>query len=202
MRRQMQAALTRRRFLKASAYGLAMGGAALGTTRESGEDTPFFKTRGVVITPEDLTLGDWPERAAAAGLTTIGLHAPKSPRSLARYIRSDAGQRFLDTCRRLGLAVEYELHAMEDLLPRALFDEAPELFRMDEKGQRVRESNLCVHSERAMQTVAENAVDLAKTLRPTTGRYYYWGDDGLPWCRCRQCVGLSDSDQSLLLHLR
>ena len=176
-----------------------MGKAALADTAPRSVDEPFFLTRGVVITTEDLTLNNWPERARIAGLTTVGLHAPKSPRLLVKYMNSDAGHKFLDTCRRLGLAVEYELHAMQDLLPRELFDKAPELFRMDEKGQRVREWNLCVHSERAMQTVSENAVELAKVLRPTTGRYFYWGDDGCPWCRCRQCAGLSDSDQSLLV---
>ncbi len=34
----------------------------------------LFDTRGVVLVPEDLSLADWPERAAGAGLTTISLH--------------------------------------------------------------------------------------------------------------------------------
>ncbi len=191
--------LSRRRLLGSCACALTAGKISLAAaaTRTSGE--PFFHTRGVVITAEDLTLADWPERAKAAGLTTIGLHAPQSPRRLAKFVQSDAGQRFLGQCRRLGLAVEYELHAMEDLLPRVLFEKSPELFRMDEKGRRVREWNLCVHSERAMQIVSENAVDLARVLRPTTGRYFYWGDDGCPWCRCPKCSGLTDSDQALLV---
>lgn len=194
--------ITRRRFLESLACGLAVGRTALAATSRPSEGQPFFHTRGVVLTPEDLTLTDWPERAAAAGLTTIALHATRSPRALANYVESEAGQRFLGTCRRLGLNVEYELHAMQDLLPRELFDKAPELFRMDDKGTRVREWNLCVHSELAMQTVAQNAVDLAKTLRPTTGRYFYWGDDGCPWCRCPRCAELSDSDQALLVATR
>jgi hypothetical protein len=191
--------ISRRRFIEALGCGLALGEAALVAAEDRGPEAPFFRTRGVVLTTEDLTLTDWPERAKAAGLTTIGLHAPKSPRLLADYVQSESGQKFLASCRRLGLAVEYELHAMQELLPRDLFDQSPELFRMDDKGQRVGQWNLCVHSERALQTVADNAVALAKTLRPTTGRYFYWGDDGCPWCRCRQCAGLSDSDQSLLV---
>ena len=70
---------------------------------------------------------------------------------------------------------------------------------MDETGQRVRNWNLCVHSGPAMQIVADNAVALAQTLHPTTGRYFYWGDNGRPWCRCPECAGLSDSDQALLV---
>ena len=37
--------------------------------------------------------------------------------------------------------------------------------------------------------IAENAVAIAKMLRPTTGRYFFWGDDGKPWCRCPECKG-------------
>ena len=194
--------LNRRRFLAAVAYGLALGKASVAAAASRSAGEPFFRTRGVVLTAEDLSLADWPRRAKAAGLTTIALHAPRSPRRLADFIRSKPGRNFLATCRRLGLAVEYELHAMQDLLPREYFDRAPRLFRMDEQGRRVRESNLCVHSAPAMQIVADNAVALAQTLRPTTGRYFYWGDDARPWCRCPDCAALSDSDQALLVENR
>lgn len=190
---------SRRGFLGGLACGLfaAKPGVAGPSTRPV--DEPRFLTRGVVITADDLTWADWPRQAKAAGLNTIGLHAPVSARVLAQFIQSQAGQQFLDTCRQIGLAVEYELHAMSDLLPRRLFDTSPELFRMNDQGVRVREGNLCVHSEQALQVVAENAVDIAKTLRPTTGRYFYWGDDGLAWCRCPKCRGLSDTEQSLMV---
>jgi hypothetical protein len=88
------------------------------------------------------------------------------------------------------------------LLPRRLFEKDPESFRMDEKGVRVADANLCVHSPAALDLAAENAVRIAGVLRPTTGRYFYWGDDGKPWCRCSKCRGLSDSDQATLLENR
>ena len=56
-----------------------------------------------------------------------------------------------------------------------------------------------MHSPQALDIVAENALRTAKTLRPTTGRYFFWGDDGEPWCRCDKCRDLSDTDQALLL---
>jgi hypothetical protein len=89
-----------------------------------------FQTRGVVLVPDDLSLLDWPERAARAGLTTIGLHHSSSPKVVADFIESVAGQEFLAKCARLGLQVEYELHAMRELLPQALFATEPALFRM------------------------------------------------------------------------
>jgi hypothetical protein len=153
----------------------------------------------VVLVPEDLTLADWPERAKAAGLTTISIHHQNSPQAVIDWIRTDAGQRFLEACRRLGLEVEYELHAMKELLPRHLFEKSTEFFRMDKRGHPTPDANLCVHSQGAPDIAAENTVAIARTLRPTTGRYFYWGEDGKPWCRCPECKGLSDSDQATLL---
>jgi hypothetical protein len=158
-----------------------------------------FATRGVVIVPEDLTLAEWPDLAKEAGLTTIALHHGVSPAIVLKTIQSDRGQAFLERCRRLGLQVEYELHAMGELMPRGLFAKDKTMFRMDERGDRVAYGNMCVSSPRAMEIVAENAKRLAKELRPTTGRYFLWGDDGAPWCRCPKCRELSDSDQALLV---
>ncbi|MDD4870301.1 MAG: DUF4838 domain-containing protein, partial [Kiritimatiellae bacterium] len=155
-----------------------------------------FQTRGVVLTPSDLSL-DWPERAVKAGLTTIALHP--FPGVVGKFIESPDGQTFLAKCARLGLNVEYELHAMGELLPRSFFAKEPECFRINDKGVRTPEGNLCVHSARALEIVSSNAVKIARQLKPTTGRYFFWGDDGKPWCRCQQCREYSDSDQALLL---
>jgi hypothetical protein len=158
---------------------------------------PFFLTRGVVLVLSDLRTWDWPAQAARAGLSTIATHI--FPHEVAAFVQTDEGRKFLEACRRLGLQVEHELHAMSDLLPRTLFDKDPAMFPMTDKGERVRDYNLCVHSPAALDVVAENAVKYTKLLRSTTGRYFYWIDDGRPMCRCPKCRGLSDSDQALLL---
>lgn len=188
--------ITRRQSVAAAASALAAllpDGAAPATAarREA------YRTRGVVLIPQDLSLADWPERAARAGIDTIALHP--TPAVLLPYVRSEPGQAFLARCRELRLRVEYEMHAMADLLPRALHATEPDLFRMDERGDRVPDANLCVHSPRALAIAAENALAVCATLRPTTGRHFLWGDDGAPWCRCPRCRGYSDSDQALLL---
>ncbi|HOF38887.1 MAG TPA: DUF4838 domain-containing protein [Candidatus Hydrogenedentes bacterium] len=160
------------------------------------ESQPVFATRGVVITPADLTL-NWPERAKRARLTTIALHP--FPRNVIEFVRTRDGEMFLDTCRELGLQVEFELHAMADLLPRTHFDTRPEFFRMNDDGERTPDANLCVHSRGALDFVAANALEVARILKPSTGRYYFWGDDGLPWCQCPKCREFPDADQALLL---
>jgi len=158
----------------------------------------FVKTRGVVLIVKDMdTLKDWPEKAKKAGLTTIATHP--SPKLVAEFFSSEAGQEFFQKCIALGLHVEHELHAMHDLLPRHYFDTNPEFFPMNEKGQRVRDYNCCVSSKQAVEIICENAVKYAKILKPTTGRYFYWFDDVKPMCKCPKCRIYSDSDQALIL---
>lgn len=181
---------------------LATGLAALATRRGSAAAPESgFETRGVVLTPEDFTLADWPERASRAGLTTIGIHHQNSPKAVVDWVASDAGARVLEACSRLGLGVEYELHAMKELLPRDLFAKEPSLFRLDADGRRNPDSNCCPHSARALEIIAGNAAAIAEKLRPTTGRYFFWGD-GLPWCACAECRELIPSEQALLVENR
>ena len=191
------ATTNRRRFLAGS-----IGGATVLLCRDLRAAAPTFATRGVVLVPEDLTLADWPERAKRAGLSTIGIHHQNSPNAVIRWIQSQAGQRFLAQCRQLGVEVEYELHAMKELLPRELFKKDSKVFRMNDKGERTPDANCCVHSERGLEIIAENALAIAKVLRPTTGRYFYWGDDGRPWCLCPKCRGVSPSEQALVVENR
>src|SRR4051812_4848346 len=116
--------LDRRSFL-ATGLAATLGSRSLraGVFREAA-----LLTRGVVLVPEDLTLADWPERAKAAGLTTVAIHHQNSPQAVIDWIKADAGQRFLEACKRFGLEVEYELHAMKELLSRVLFEKRPEFF--------------------------------------------------------------------------
>ncbi len=191
--------IARRQFLAAAggASLAAVGLAPQGGPAEESANEPFFQTRGVVLVPSDITTWDWPEQAKRAGLSTIGTHV--FPHQVAAFVKTDEGRAFLERCRTLGIEVEHELHAMRDLLPRNLFEKDPAMFRMNEEGERVADSNLCVHSRAAVEVVCENLQKYARLLRPTTGRYFYWIDDGRPMCRCGKCRGLSDSDQALLL---
>jgi len=186
---------SRRSLIKAAAFIAA--GAMSKSVHAEGVREPFFLTRGVVLTPSDIETLDWPARAQQAGLTTIAMHI--FPHQIAAFVKTDRGQAFLDACRTRSIQVEHELHAMSDLLPRDLFAKDPTMFRMNEKGQRSPDANLCVNSKNALATVCENAVNYAQILRPTTGRYFYWIDDAQPMCRCEKCRGFSDSDQALIL---
>jgi len=131
---------------------------------------PHFITRGVVLYPWDLTLTDWPERAARAGITTIALHAARRLDVLIEYIQSGLGKRFLDECRSLDIQVEYELHAMGALLSRELFySPGMDMFRMDETGKRNPDGNCCPSSREALTRICEKAVTYGRLLKPSSG---------------------------------
>jgi len=194
--------LSRRCFLNllglgtlAQFYTLSSQGTS--SSNEKLQETPAFKTRGVVLSVADLESLNWPQLASNARLTTIGTHI--TPTQVAEFIGSAKGEEFLRQCSELGLQVEHELHAMGDLLPRNLFTKDPNMFRMDEAGNRVRDANFCVHSRKAVEIICENAARYAQILPSTTGRYFFWMDDAQPMCRCRRCRVYSDSDQALIL---
>ena len=197
---------SRREFLGhvagAGASCLALSGLDATATALAGEKQltgkPHFKTRGVILLPDDITNWPWVEKAKQAGLTTIGTHF--SPDQVEAFYGTDDGAAFQEECKTAGIAIEHELHSMKQLLPRELFGKNPSMFRMDEKGERRNDWNLCVHSRAALEVVCENAVRYAKILKSDTGRYFYWIDDGKPMCFCPKCKGLSSSDQSLLLN--
>jgi hypothetical protein len=160
----------------------------------------FIQKRGVVLSTHDLETVDWPKLAHENGINTIGTHI--TPEQVAAFIHSEKGEKFLADCKKYGIHVEHQLHAMGDLLPRDLFAEDSTLFRMNEAGRRVNDYNLCVHSQKALDKVAEKALYYTRLLPATNHRYYYWIDDGQPMCCCPECAKYSDSEQALIIENR
>lgn len=165
-----------------------------------------YQMKGVILDPTDLTSVEWVKMAAENGINTIGTHMAPGCKAMcaeiSEFILSEKGQAFLAECEKYGIDVEHQLHAMKELLPRELFAEDSTMFRMNEEGRRVADVNCCVHSERALEIIVKNAVEIAKVLRPTNHRYYYWLDDGQPVCQCPECKDFSPSDQALIIENR
>jgi len=151
--------------------------------------------RGVVLNIVDVETVDWVKLARENGINTIALPINHKP----NFIHSEKGKKFLADCKKYGIDVEIQCLTMTTLLPRKLFSEDSTMFRMDEAGRRVKEYNLCVHSQKALDIVAENAVYWAKLLPAINHLYYYWVDDDVPMCRCPECSEYSDSEQALII---
>lgn len=161
---------------------------------------PHWQMKGLVLHVDDLSTVDWPKLAHENGINTIGTHI--FPGQVLEFIQSESGQAFLEGCRKYGIDVEHQLHAMSELLPRELFEQDPEMFRMNKEGERVRDFNCCVHSEKALDMIASKAAEFAKLLPASNHRYYFWLDDGKETCYCPKCREYSVSEQALIIENR
>lgn len=174
---------------------LVAGCAAFATARDR---------HALLVHPDEFT-DRWIGRAAGLGLDVLGIHpvggggADKSLADLLARLETPAFRARIDAARARGLAVEYEMHAASWLLPRTLFEEHSEYFRMDADGRRTPKSNFCFSNAEAMKIACERAVELAHRLYGSSHRYYFWLDDVHDGgCRCPSCAKLSASEQQTL----
>ncbi len=158
----------------------------------------------ILIHPEELSK-KWIDRMADAGITVLGIHpwggkeAARTLLELTETLQKPDYRALLDYAAERGLEIEYEVHAAGYLMPRDLFDSHPNYFRMNEKGERVPDFNLCVSEPAALALVAQRAAKLADMLYRNNGSFYYWMDDGRGiHCHCPKCRSLSASDQQLI----
>lgn len=162
------------------------------------------KSRGIVILYEDIT-NYWIELMKEAGLTTLGIHKIAVPgtgsvNTLLDELSKPNGRELICCLQNAGITVEYELHALEWLLPRSLFKDKPELFRMDSHGMRNNDFNLCPSNQNALEIITENANRLAGLLNQASDNYYLWPDDAAESrCCCEACRSLNNSDQAVII---
>ncbi len=168
------------------------------------EGADMIQRRGVIIHPHELS-ESWLKQAQVLQLNVLGLHPPGGPDAASNLammledLRTQRMQRLLDQAQTMGLTIEYEMHAVSYLLPRSLFASHPDLFRMNEKGERTPDFNLCASSRQALESLAESAARLAALLPSASHRYYFWLDDVTQSsCHCPHCRDLTPSDQQLL----
>ena len=163
----------------------------------------MLKERGIIIHAQDA--GDyWADRLEKSGLNVVGIHpagghdAHRSMEECIRLMQTSDWAKFTSRMEKAGIAVEYEMHALSWILERERFEKQPEWFRMDEKGERTADFNLCASNPEALEYVAQRTAMLASLLNTGVSRYFYWLDDVTGCaCHCAECRRLSPSDQQL-----
>ncbi|MBQ2876724.1 MAG: DUF4838 domain-containing protein [Clostridia bacterium] len=157
----------------------------------------------LIVHPEELTRR-YIKKLYSSGADIIGIHptggetAKHSLDHLLEMLEGDELPSLLRYASELGLEIEYELHSASYLLPRELFTEHPEYFRMNDKGERVSDFNFCVSSEEALEIYSSRAAALAEKLYLSRPYYYLWMDDKKgAFCQCELCKSLTPSDQQL-----
>src|SRR5690625_4614467 len=153
----------------------------------------LIQTRAVTLAWNDVATLDWPYLAVQAGLNNISFYVNDS------LMESETFHNIMKSCKSFNIDVEFEQHAMAEILPRTLFEKDPTMFRMDEEGNRINDYNCCASSVDGLSIISENARQRTLRQKSTTGRYFYWLDDGGKKCYCSKCKDLSFSDQSLLI---
>lgn len=159
----------------------------------------------LLIHPEELSK-KWIDRMADAGIDVLGLHPVGGEEShkhigkMLELLQTKEYRDLLNYAVSRGLKIEYEMHAASFLVPRELFEDRPEYFRMDETGERTCDLNFCFSHPEAMETALSNAEKLAEKLYASQSNYYFWLDDDAKGsgCRCEKCRAYSFSDQQLM----
>ncbi len=159
--------------------------------------------KGLVVLHEDFG-AHWTSLCQRFGVRTLGLHANPLQISIEHFLSFVEKERgTIVKLEEAGISVEYELHALEYLLPRSLFQTDRTLFRVNEKGKRVADYNGCPSSKETLRIVEERAFTLAKTLRQASSRYHLWTDDDMGGdvrCHCEKCRQKSAVEQNLLFY--
>lgn len=156
----------------------------------------------IIIINRDLC-EEWLDVLTECGIATIGLHSLYQYGGIDEFLnwlnRADV-RNLLQKFKNAGIEIEYQLHAVNWLLPRGLFSVHPEWFRTDKNGVRVSDWNLCVSSAEALEYIENSAYLLAKMLEQSSHNYYIWGDDCIgSVCYCEKCSKISGADQNMII---
>ena len=162
--------------------------------------------KGIIIHPEEIS-GTWEKTLINSDVSALGLHPVGGLDSHRRVLElaekgfSPEQDKILKNLIRNGISIEYELHVMSFLLPRELFPANPEYFRMNEKGERTPDFNLCPSNKDSLEIVSDSAESLAKMLEYSSEIYNFWLDDVFDAsCFCPECQKYTPSDQALIIY--
>ena len=146
---------------------------------------------------------EWIEPIVQSGAKRVGLHFNPYTSCMDDFLRAAERLRATeDALEQKGVAVEYYLHAVSWLLPRALSAKEPELFRQNGAGERTADYNCCPSSARALAKLTARTAMLAARLGQRSHRYHIWQDDDLGGdvrCHCKLCESLSSAAQTFAI---
>jgi hypothetical protein len=143
----------------------------------------------------------WIVWAARNRLNTLFLHTIQEPLAFGAAPESQYQEKkaaIVELARQREIVIEHGGHGLADLLPRELFGQMPEAFRMKD-GERTPDHNFCPSNAAGLEIVKQNTAAHFQA-RPEVDVFHIWADDipGGGWCECAQCQQYSPSEQALL----
>ncbi len=106
--------------------------------------------------------------------------------------------RYLPLLEERKMILEFGGHILPTFVPRTLFEQHPEYFRMNQEGVRTADHNFCPSSG-ALTVLKDNAARFFQEL-PEITYFHLWADDLMEggWCHCPQCQDLTSQDQNMV----
>lgn len=161
-----------------------------------------MKGRGVIILNRDFS-AEWYDLLKDCNINRIGLHSLYQNGGLQGHLEWLQSPYVCDLIAKFekgGFEVLNEVHAVDWLLPRKLYEEHKSWFRMNENGERVKDWNFCVSNEDALEYVENSAYNLAVKLKQNSEKYGIWSDDCVnSVCHCEKCSKLNGADQNMII---
>ena len=160
-------------------------------------ESPAFPERILFYWPHSYTrFEDWIDFSAKVRLNRIAFHYTWPARDWYINLR----ERLLPEIKKRGLTVEVGGHFLSYFLPRTLFEQEPDWFRMNEKGARTPDFNFNPFSSEALEYVGSRTVEYL-TQMPEARLFHVWADDisGGGWTHEPGKEDYTASDQALLV---
>jgi len=165
-------------------------------TRLSISESPSFPVRILFYWPNNYSsIEDWIDYAAKARLNRIAFHYTWPARDWYIDLQQQAQPQLAER----GMEMEAGGHFLSSFLPRNLFKEHPDWFRMNRQGQRVNDFNFDPFNSEALHYVTSHAISYLIQM-PEAELYHLWPDDieGGGWTHEPGKEQYTPSDQSLL----
>lgn len=121
-----------------------------------------MKKKGIIILNKDFSR-EWLPILKESGINTIGFHSLYQFGGMEGHLDwllNEDTQKLIAEFEANGFEIEHQLHAVDWLLPRSFFKLHPEWFRVNDKGERVNDWNLCVSNREALSFLETSAYKL------------------------------------------
>lgn len=160
-------------------------------------ESPAFPKRILFYWPNNYSsVADWIDFSAKVRLNRIAFHYTWPARDWYLLLRAN----LLPELRKRGMEIEVGGHFLSSFMPRTLYTQHPDWFRLNEQGKRVNDFNLNPFSQPALDYLAGGAIDYLQQM-PEASLFHLWADDieGGGWSREPGREDYTPSDQALLV---
>jgi hypothetical protein len=160
-------------------------------------ESPAFPKRILFYWPNNYSsLMDWIDFCAKVRLNRLAFHYTWPARDWYILLRPQ----LLPELQKRGMEIEVGGHFLSTFLPRTLFPEHPDWFRMNEQGNRINDFNLNPFKQDALEYLASGATQYLQQM-PEASLFHLWADDidGGGWSHEPGMEDYSPSDQALLV---